>query len=173
MVRNKESQLVVNDLLKQLSSYHLFNFILPGAAFCVLGNYLFSYDLIVANLFAAFFFYYFIGLTISRVGSIVLEPAFEKLRIVEFGPYTDFIDASKKDEKIDTIFEMNNVYRTMVALPLCLLIYHAGIQIAEAINLEGWVRAAILLVTLLPLYVLAWRKQTAYVYKRVDANLRP
>ncbi|MEO1150707.1 MAG: hypothetical protein AAFW83_06910 [Pseudomonadota bacterium] len=158
----------MNDLLKQLSSYHLFNFILPGAAFSILGNYLFAYNLVVENLFAALFFYYFVGLTISRIGSIVLEPAFKRLRIIEFGSYNDFIDASKKDEKIDTIFEMNNVYRTMVALPLCLLIYHAGLQIAEAINLAGWVRATILLVTIFPLYILAWRKQTNYVYKRVS-----
>ena len=64
----------MNDLLKQLSSYNLFNYLFPGTVFCVALNKLGGFDLIVEDLFAAFFFYYFVGLTISRVSSLIVEP---------------------------------------------------------------------------------------------------
>lgn len=161
----------MNELLKQISSYNLFNYLFPGAALCILMDKLFEYSLIVENLFAAFFFYYFVGLVVSRIGSLVVEPTLQKLGFVHFRPYPVFVTATKVDGKLDTLVEINNVYRSMIALPICALLFHAGIILADALNLHTTIRGFVLIVSIGALFILSFKKQTGYICERIDANL--
>src|SRR5690242_15561755 len=113
----------MKDLLDKLSSYNLFNYLLPGTIFVAgaerVTNYRFRSDSIVIDLFA----YYFIGLVISRLASLVVAPLLEKIEFVKFAPYPDYISASDKDAKIDVLSEQNNTYRTLAALFLALPLF--------------------------------------------------
>lgn len=161
----------MNDLLKQISSYNLFNYLLPGAVFCILLNSFFNYPLIPENIFAAAFFYYFVGLTISRVGSIAIEPILKFLRIIESDDYADFVDASRYDSKIEILSESNNTYRTLIALPICALIFHFCQTVSHVLALSVPLQGTILLFSILGLYILAYRKQSKYVSTRVEVAL--
>lgn len=161
----------MNDLLKQLSSYNLFNYLFPGTVFCVALNKLGGFDLIVEDLFAAFFFYYFVGLTISRVSSLIVEPLLKKTGFVKIGSYSDFIEAEKKDPKIAILSEVNNVYRTLISLPICAGAYWIGILVADALAVPSGLRATVLFASFAVLFLFSYRKQNSYVVKRIGANL--
>ena len=64
----------MKDLLDKLSSYNLFNYLFPGVLFAAFGDRLTSYSLLIDDIMIGFFIYYFIGLVISRLGSLFLEP---------------------------------------------------------------------------------------------------
>jgi hypothetical protein len=76
----------LNDIVKQISSYNLFNYLLPGAVFCIVAQEATNVPLVQAELFSGFFFYYFVGLIISRVGSILIEPLLKNSKLVRYSP---------------------------------------------------------------------------------------
>ena len=63
----------MSDLIDKLSSYNIFNYLLPGTLFAGAGSAFTSFDFTFDNLFIAGFAYYFFGLVISRIGSLVIE----------------------------------------------------------------------------------------------------
>ena len=50
-------------------------------------------------------------------GKIVIDKKYVEDKLKEKG-YEDFVEAEKKDSKIEVLSEMNNVYRTLAALPV-------------------------------------------------------
>jgi len=161
----------LKDLLEKLSSYNLFNYLLPGILFVILAEKITAYSFIQQDIIIGVFLYYFIGLVVSRVGSLTIEPFLKKIKFLKFADYPDFVAASKKDEKLDILSEQNNSYRTICSLFFLLLL----LKIFEII--QSWFPALkewdhfILLILLLVLFLLSYRKQTNYITKRVKANL--
>ena len=106
-------------LLGKLSSYNIFNYLFPGIIFVIIAENLTRFTFIQKDVFLGLFLYYFIGLVISRIGSLVIEPILR--RLVKFANYGDFIAASKIDNKIELLSENNNMYRTLCSLFLLLI----------------------------------------------------
>lgn len=154
----------MNEVIKQLSSYNIFNYLLPGAIFAFLSTKLTSYTLVQENLVTAFFAYYFFGLIISRVGSLAIEPILKKTRFVRFAVYEHFLAASKTDQKIEILSEENNMYRSFIAMTLLLGL----LIIYERLNLKHFVPFVWMPLILIVLFLLAYRKQTNYITKRVE-----
>ena len=71
----------MKDLLEKLSSYNIFNYLLPGIVFVALADALTSFHFVQQDIVIGVFVYYFIGLIISRLGSIVIEPILSKRSI--------------------------------------------------------------------------------------------
>lgn len=161
----------MKELLDRLSSYNIFNYLLPGVVFAAIANPLTEYSFMQDDLLVGAFVYYFIGLIISRIGSILVEPVLKKIRFVKFSPYQDFISASKNDEVISILSEANNMYRTFISLFLCLMLLKGYELIASKLStLKEW-EIVILVTALFILFLLSYRKQTAYISKRVQHNL--
>ena len=59
----------MSDILDKMSSYNIFNYLLPGTLFAGIGSKYSSYSLIQDDLVIGVFTYYFFGLVISRVGA--------------------------------------------------------------------------------------------------------
>ncbi len=160
----------MKEIIDKISSYNLFNYLFPGIIFVVLLRRFSTIDLVIENNFLGAFLYYFIGLVISRIGSLILEPLFKKIKLVTFSDYKDFIDASKKDEKIELFSEVNNTYRTIVSLFLCLsitVIYDKFIS--EYLTKYG-IDIYLITVGLLALFMFSYRKQTSYINKRIEKS---
>jgi hypothetical protein len=87
------------DLIDKISSYNLFNYLLPGVLFSVIASKLTHYTFLGYEIVVAAFLYYFIGLVVSRFGSLVIEPFFEFTGFVKFADYRTFIAASKQDPR--------------------------------------------------------------------------
>lgn len=159
----------MKDLLDKLSSYNIFNYLLPGILFVVLAKAFTSFSFVQQDLILGVFLYYFIGLVISRIGSLVIEPLLKLCSFIQFREYRDFVTASSADPKIELLSEVNNTYRTMSSLFLLLLLIMGYDRLSAVLPVADEWRDVILLVALLALFLFSYRKQTSYITKRIDA----
>lgn len=161
----------MKDLLDKLSSYNIFNFLLPGVVFAVFVSKVTSFKLMQEDVLSGAFVYYFVGAVLSRIGSLVVEPALKATKLVTFASYKDFVIASRSDEKIEVLSETNNMYRTMCALILCVgLAYMCDFAMTHypfATTAAPFTGLSLLLV----IFVWSYRKQTSYINRRIAANL--
>lgn len=160
----------MKDLLDKIGAYNIFNFLLPGVLFAVILESLTSYSIIQENLAVGAFLYYFVGLVISRFGSVVIEPTLKKLYFVKFMPYADFVFASKSDPKIEILSQENNMYRTLTALFVLLSFAKIYELFARNYPLLNEQEIVIMVVVLMITFLLSYRKQTAYITGRIKAT---
>jgi hypothetical protein len=160
----------MNELLTKLSSYNLFNYLLPGVIFAFLASATTGYELLQKEILTGVFLYYFLGMVVSRFGSLVIDPVLIRLSFVKFGDYKHFVLASKKDPQLEILSEVNNTYRTLCSLFALLLMlrFYAKIE-ARFPSIRAW-DVTILMVLLFVMFLFAYRKQTSYVVKRIKAN---
>jgi len=158
----------MKELLDKLSSYNIFNYLLPGVLFSVLADKLTSYTIIQSEIVLGVFLYYLIGLLVSRVGSLLVEPALKKIGFIKFVPYQDFVSAEKTDSKLELLSEVNNMYRTFVSLFLCLIFLKVFNYLSNKyLLIQNW-QIEILVTILLGLFLFSYRKQTEYITKRIS-----
>ncbi len=158
----------MKDLLGKLSSYNIFNYLLTGTIFVILAAKLTSFSLIQENVILGFFLYYFVGLVISRIGSLIIEPFLKTTKFVRFSDYSDFVSASRQDDKIDLFSEVNNMYRTFCSLFLLLGLIKLYERLAVVFPSVWKWHTEIVVLVLLVLFLFSYRKQTAYITKRVQ-----
>jgi hypothetical protein len=162
-----------SEILSKISSYNIFNYLFPGTIFALLANSFLNYRVELErdrDIFIAGFVCYFAGLVISRFGSLVLEPLLKRLSFIKFADYKDFVLASQRDKQLEVLSEVNNTYRTLSSLFALLLILKLYIRFgARYPFIRDW-DMGILIVLLLVMFLLSYRKQTAYISKRVKAN---
>lgn len=161
----------MKDLLSQLSSYNLFNYLLPGIVFVVLADLLTQYSFIHENVVIGAFIYYFIGLVVSRFGSLIIEPILKYSSFIKPEEYPDFVKASKDDEKLYLLLEVSNSYRTLCTMSLMLVLLKIYEVIKTSLIFGNEWGAILLLVFLLVIFLFSYQKQTNYISKRVKANL--
>ena len=161
--------------IEKLSRYNILNNLIPGILFLCLLKMLGIYKITMSDWVVVVFVGYFAGMVLSRIGSIIIEPLFKKCKIVKYASYPEFLEAEKKDAKILELLADNNMYRTFVAMFVVLLALYIChiIPAADGFIHTQWAILASLALLLL-LYALAYRKQTAYISKRVKkANNQP
>lgn len=160
----------MKEILDKISSYNLFNYLLPGVLFAVIADTLTGYSFFQEYLIITAFVVYFIGLVISRFGSLILEPILRKLTFLKFVDYPSYVSASNKDPKIELLSEVNNMYRTLSST-LVLIVFLKIWELTELkwSGLKLW-SPYILIVLLMIMFFYSYRKQTEYVVKRVNAK---
>jgi len=110
-------------------------------------------------------------MTISRISSIIFEPLLKFIRFVKFKDYKLFVDASKKDSKLEIMVETNNKFRVLFTMIIMVIIakFYYSINInyfkISLVNQEY-----ILLIIICLIYLFSYRKQTKYITKRIEAN---
>lgn len=163
----------MKDLLDKISSYNLFNYLLPGILFVSISKYFTNYNFIQDNNLIGAFLYYFIGMVISRFGSLFVEPILKKISFLKFTDYKSFVAASKKDDKIELFSEINNTYRTITAMFILLLFLKVYNYFEMLWNVTSEVSLLIAVILILTIFLFSYRKQTNYISKRIDANNNP
>lgn len=155
----------MKELLDKLSSYNLFNYLLPGTVFVVLEKEFTQYSLVQENLIVGAFLYYFIGLVISRFGALIFGPLLRKILRMKFVSYSEFISASKKDQKIEILSEVNNMYRTFSSMFILLII----VKLYESFGpfFPRGYNSYVLIVLLLFMFTNSYRRQSRFVIDRV------
>lgn len=161
----------MESFLNKISEYNLFNYLLPGFVFIYLVEKQYAvvvlHEQILVNLFVA----YFIGMVISRIGSVLVEKLYKTLRIVKYSEYKDYLVAEKEDKKLKTLVQENNTYRTMCALFFMLNVIFIVFCIkSNFINVFSVYDVVNIL--MLFLFSLAFRKQTDFIRRRVEGVLR-
>ena len=162
----------MKEFFDKLSSYNLFNYLLPGILFVVIADNVTTHSFVQKDILLGVFLYYFIGLVISRIGSLAVEPILKSVKFLRFKAYPDFVKASKEDPKIELLSEVNNMYRTITGLFVCLLL----LIIYDAVSIRwGWFSHhsnVIALFVLMTLFLFSYRKQCEYISKRIDTWLK-
>ena len=160
----------MKDLLDKLGSYNVFNYLLPGVVFVYSLQTVTAHNLINSNIVIGAFVYYFLGLIISRTGSLILDPVLKNLGFIKFSSYQEFVAACKVDSKIEVFSEINNMYRTFCAMFLLI----ATVRLYDIASISCPVLTVIapyvLIIALLILFLFSYKKQTEYIKKRIAIN---
>lgn len=160
----------MNEILAKISSYNIFNNLIPGAVLAFLLETFEIYTIDTKSIVTDLIVFYFMGLVVSRVGSLVVEPIAKYVKLVQYADYKDYLSASAKDAKIAILLEENNQYRTFLALILTVIaIYCAKIGFI-CFELSTFWEYCALTLALLILFAFSYRKQTDYIRRRVDHN---
>lgn len=159
----------VDKFFDKISAYQFLNNLIPGTLFLVLVNVLGIYSLPLDNVLLTLFGGYCAGMALSKISSLILEHYLKKWKFVVFVPYGDYKDAEAKDPKVEVLSTENNMYRTLMATYLTLLILF-GLNLIPYMNKfmhTPWM-ALIVIALLTLLFLFAYRKQTSYVRKSVE-----
>lgn len=172
VIWNFENLCYMEKLLDKLSSYQLFNYLFPGIIFINLIDLLTSIQILYDRVEFIIFLYYIVGMILSRIGSVAIEPLYKGFCWVVFAGYKDYIEASKQDSKIDILSMENNTYRTLIATFVSLLVVYC-------LDLAQWFRdfndskyaVPVYVVLLIALFSFSYRKQTSFVRRRVHHSV--
>lgn len=163
----------IKDVLEKISSYNIFNYLLPGILFVFISKSLGTYNLVQENIVVGIILYYFIGMIISRIGSIFIEPFLKRIKFLKFADYKDFVVASKLDSKIELLSEVNNTYRTLSSMLFLLLFSNLFIYLKAKYGISRDMSILVIVIILLIIFLYSYRKQTNYISKRIKANIHP
>lgn len=157
---------LANRFLAKLYSYNIFNYLFPGVIYSFFLSFFLGIDYLDYNLLVLLFVFYFIGMIISRIGSLVIEPVLIKFKMLKRREYRDFAKAEMKDKKIALLSEQSNTYRTLAALFLVILISFiiASVSGFRSFCWFYYVSACLGLI----LFSCAFVKQNDYINKRID-----
>ena len=163
---------VFSKMFDKLSSYQLFNYLLPGIIFHYGIEQITSFHLVPKDSLYRLFIYYITGMILSRIGSTIIEPLYKKLCIVVYAGYKEYLDAAKGDPKLDILVMENNTYRTLVTTFILMLIIYLLDQIEWLRDKYNSVLVVSLsLLLLIGIMTLSFRKQTAFVRSRTHFDL--
>ncbi len=166
----RSSEYGMDKIIDKLSAYNIFTNLFPGVIYCFLADKFFGIPLVQNDLVVAAFLYYFCGMVISRISSVVLEPLLKSTRFVRFVDYKKYVAASANDEQIGVLLETSNAYRSVVALLVCVLATGGWVTtVSNFPSIEAYTHY-ILLAFLLALFLFAYRKQTQYIVARVELH---
>ncbi|PVX49800.1 hypothetical protein C7377_1433 [Balneicella halophila] len=160
----------MTDIVSKITSYNLFNYLFPGVLFAVIATKWSIYNFKVENIILGVFLYYFMGMTISRIGSLWIEKVLKKSKLVKFSNYKDLVYSSKKDDKINLFSEINNTYRTLISLGFCLLLTKIYSEYDDYFDIPDIYTTSGLTIFIIIIYILSYKKQTEYINKRIKAN---
>ncbi len=168
---------ILAQIVEKISSYNIVNNLYPGILFVYVLKIMFGTNLLSNNWFENLIVFYFVGMVLSRIGSIVIEPVMKKIKIIKYAPYQDYVKASSIDPLVGTLSETNNTYRTLLSTFICAFVYKLGAPINEVclknkITFLQENKDWILLTVLILLFVFSYVKQTSYVRKRVESVLK-
>lgn len=68
----------MESLIEKLSRYHILNNLIPGIIFICLLNILNIFVIDMDSITQLLFIGYFSGMTLSRIGSVIIEPFLKK-----------------------------------------------------------------------------------------------
>ncbi len=122
MLRSIDTDTVVQvkDIIDKLSSYNIFNYLFPGFVFVIIlkesSSYIHSPEFTVQSIVVI----YFIGLVLSRIGSLIIEGLLLQLRLIKPIDTQTYIEKIKDNTRLEILFEAMNMYRTLSSMSLIL-----------------------------------------------------
>lgn len=159
-------------MIEKISSYNIFNFILPGAVFAYVSKELLYKNFLTNSWIENIIVCYFIGMILSRIGSLIIEPILKKCRL-KYAPYSDYIEASENDSKIPMLLETNNMYRTFIATFISLIIYKGYLYLeqffAKKNTMFNEISIFVILIVFTAIFIASFVKQTGFIRKRVES----
>ena len=158
----------MDKIIERLSAYNIFTNLFPGVIYCFLVDSFLSISLIQEDWLIGLFVYYFIGMVISRTGSLIVEPILEATNFVRYAEYSDYIAASAQDELLPTLLETNNSYRSVLSLLFCIAVTGLWALLSTKFPVFAYYSPYTIVLILTVLFLFSYRKQTRYIVSRVN-----
>lgn len=157
----------MESLLNLLVRFELFNNLFPGIIFVY---FLKLYDYLPSTenlqLYESLFIAYFLGLVFNRIGSIFLEPFFQKIKFFKISDYPNFLEGKKNDNRINTTILINNMYRSFIIV----FYFHFFLiffKIFSNKNFYFYLKEIIVLLFLIYIFGFSYRKQTYFIKEKL------
>lgn len=160
----------MKEFIEKLSSYHLLNYFLPGIVFAFFADKYTTYHMLSSSIWLSLFLYYFIGLVISRIGSLIIEPICIAAKVIYFLPHEKFVKSQRNDDQLSVISETNNMYRSLSSVFLMLILLRIWNIIENRFTLLANFHFWILIPLLFLLFIFSYRKQTKYITSRMSTK---
>ena len=94
--------------IEKLDSYELMTSLLPGTFFCISLRIFCGLEFPTENMVEEIVIYYFVGLIINRVGSIIVKPCLLKVNVIKDGKVLGTLNKDTLELEVDSsklIFE--------------------------------------------------------------------
>lgn len=172
----------MDSFISKISPYNIFINLFPGIIFAFFIPLTTAYEIPKTNIINDIFIYYFIGLIINRIGSLVLKNLLkipikikkQEYKFLHFADYTEYTSAVKEDKTISDLSITNNTYRSLTACFLILIAIRISTYIPTLlkllINLKPY-SIDIFLITLFLIFAISYRTQTKYISDKISAIL--
>lgn len=156
--------------IEKISAYDFINSLIPGTIYVLIIERFTSFTISTDSILFNVILYYFIGVVIGRIGSLLIERIL--IKGIERVSHTDFVEAENKDDtgKITALSSINNMYRTFVATIVCVLLTVIGDCIWQVVPHSEIVNVSVIVclcVFLVVVFSKAYRKQTGYIVSRI------
>ena len=174
------------DILDKLDTYEVFTNLLPGIFFGILFEFLFHIKIPsgvissgvpadgVIGALGAIAIYYFLGVLIGGISSIVTQPTLLMLKFVTYASHSDFITAEKNDEKVRILIEKSDFYCSLLTAVLLIFSMKLVIVVKEHWTpiSEQWMWFVLMLVFFVLLFT--YQLQNSLLQNRIKiANKTP
>jgi hypothetical protein len=160
----------IDTIVGKVSEYNVFNYLVPGAVFMVGLLYVVGTIPFESNIIFFLVTAYAVGMALSRIGSLVVEPILLRIGLIKRFDFEDFVRAEKNDSKLTTLLLESNAYRTMAAVFATLLIAKGAVALQSRFQHWGQSAAWGSSIALVVLFAFSHRKMRLYIAKRVDAR---
>ena len=155
-------------LMNKLTTYEIFTNLFPGVLFYYFLDFLVEVENKVVDILFILFLSYFLGMFLSRIGSLVIETLFDKLKIIDKAKYEDYVKAELKEKECKTslfaLVEKSNIYRTLIATFLLMFVIYLFLYI---INKSGNLLLLCSFLVFVFVFSLSYKKQVKYIKERV------
>lgn len=155
----------MDKIIDKIDKYNLFTNIVPGYLLLMFNIYYLKIENI--NIGEQIIISYFIGQTLSRLGSIIGQKILFKFTKEKGESYDKYIIASDKDTKIATLMQERNMCRTFCVLFVICIIEIILTKIININSVKSDIILIILLFILLVIYAISFCKYNKYVLDRI------
>ena len=156
----------MDKVIDKIDKYNLFTNIVPGYLLLMFNIYYLKIENF--NIAEQIIISYFIGQTLSRLGSIIGQKILFKFTKEKGESYDKYIIASEKDTKIATLMQERNMCRTFCVLFVICIIEIILTKIININSIKSDIILIILLFMLLVIYTISFCKYNKYVLDRIQ-----
>ena len=156
----------MDKIIDKIDKYNLFTNIVPGYLLLMFNIYYLKIENL--NIGEQIIISYFVGQTLSRLGSIIGQKILFKFTKEKGESYDKYIIASDKDTKIATLMQERNMCRTFCVLFVICIIEIILTKIININSIKSDIILIILLFILLVIYDISFCKYNKYVLDRIQ-----
>ena len=155
----------MSKIIEKIDSYNIFTNIVPGYVFLVFNLYYFQINSL--NIGEQIIISYFVGQTLSRLGSIIVQKILFKFTKEKGEAYDKYVLASENDPKINVLMQERNMCRTFCTLFAICIIEIIISKLLKVYSIPKDIIIIILITIFLVIYSISFCKYNKYIADRV------
>ncbi len=159
--------------LIKISAYEWFNHFFPGVLFIsylIWSQNLYLNPANIADGVILFCDIYFVGLVISRLGSLIVQPIAKRIKLIEWS--TGYYEAEKNDPKLKTLLKDFNLFRNVIATDLLCIFVTTYQIIVGQIERSVAISTIVVEIVILVIFLASYQHQSKYIINRINNSKR-